>query len=57
MKPIDVENDSFAKYNEESNEKDPKFKIGDHLRISKYNNIFAKGYKPNWSEEIFVIKK
>ena len=57
MKPIDVENDSFAKYNEESNEKDPKFKIGDHLRISKYKNIFAKGYKPNWSEEIFVIKK
>ena len=40
----------FAEYNEESNEKDPKFKIGDHVRISKYKNIFAKGYAPNWSE-------
>ena len=35
----------------------PKFKVGDHVRISKYKNIFAKGYMPNWSEEIFVIKK
>ena len=37
--------------------KDPKFKIGDIVRISKYKNIFAKGYTPNWSEEVFVIKK
>ena len=36
---------------------DPKFKVGDHVRISKYKNIFARGYTPNWSEEIFVIKK
>ena len=57
MKPIDVKSDSFAEYNEESNEKDPKFKIGDHVRISKYNTIFAKGYAPNWSEEVFVIKE
>ena len=57
MKAIDVKNDSFAEYNEESNEKDPKFKIGDHVRISKYKNIFAKEYTPNWSEEIFVVKK
>ena len=57
MKPIDVKNDSFAEYNEESNEKDPKFKVGDHVRISKYKNIFAKGYTPNWSEEIFIVKK
>ena len=42
---------------EESNKKDPKFKVGDHVRTSKYKNIFAKGYAPNWSEEIFVIKK
>ena len=48
--PIDVKNDSFAEYNEESNEKDPKFKVNDHVRISKYENIFAKGYAPNWSE-------
>ena len=57
MKPIDVTNDYFAEYNEESNKKDPKFKIGDHVRISKYKNIFAKGYAPNWSEEVFVINK
>ena len=53
-KPIDVQSDSFAEYYEESNEKDPKFKVGNHVRISKYKNIFAKGYTPNWSEEIFL---
>ena len=47
MKPVDVKNDSFAEYNEESNEKDPKFKVNDHVRISKYKTIFAKGYAPN----------
>ena len=47
MKPIDVKSDSFAEYNDESNEKDPKLKVGDHVRISKYKNIFAKGYAPN----------
>ena len=57
MKPMDVKNDSFAEYNEESNERNPKLKVGDHVRISKYKNIFAKGYAPNWSEEIFVIRK
>ena len=57
MEPIDVKSDSFAEYNEESNEKDPKFKVGDHVRISEYKNIFAKGYAPNWSEEIFVIRQ
>ena len=57
MKPIDVTSNSFAEYNEDSNKKDPKFKVGDHVKSSKYKNIFAKGYVPNWSEEIFVIKK
>ena len=57
MKPVDVGDDSFAEYNEESNEKDPKFKVGDHVRISKFKNVFAKGYTPIWSEEIFIIKK
>ena len=57
MKPINAKSDSFAEYNEESNEKDPKFKVGNHVRISKYKNIFAKRYAPNWSEEIFVISK
>ena len=46
-----------SEYNEESNKKDPKFKIGDHVRISKYKNIFAKGYAPNWSEEVFIVSK
>ena len=57
VKPIDDKNDSFAEYNEESNEKDPKFKVNDHVKISKYKNIFANGYTPNWKEEIFVVKK
>ena len=57
MKPIDVKSDSFAEYNEKSNENDPKFKVGDHVRISKYKSIFAKGYAPNWSEDSFVVKK
>ena len=57
MKPIDVTDDSFAEYNEESNKKDPKFKISNHVTISKYKNVFAKGYAFNWSEEVFVINK
>ena len=57
MKPVDVGDDSFAEYNEKSNEKDPKFKIGDHIRISKFKNVFPKGYTTYWSEEIFVVKK
>ena len=56
-KPIDITDDSFAEYNEESNKQDPKFKVGDHVRISKYKNIFAKGYAPNWSEDVFAINK
>ena len=57
MKPIDVKSVSFAEYNNESNEKDPKFKVGNHVRISKYKYIFAKGYAPNWIEETFIIKQ
>ena len=57
MKPIDVTSDSYAEYNEDSNKKDPKFKVGDHVRISKYKNIFAKGYTQNWSEEVSVVSK
>ena len=57
MKPIDVTDDSYAEYNEDFNKKDPKFKVGDHVRISKYKNIFAKGYTQNWSEEVFVVSK
>ena len=57
MKLIDVTTDSFAEYNEDSNKKNPKLKVGDHVRISNYKNIFAKGYAPNWSEEIFILNK
>ena len=57
VKPIDVTSDSYAEYNEDSNEKDPKFKVGDRVRISKFKNIFAKGYTQNWSEEVFVVSK
>ena len=57
MKPEDVGDNSFAECNEEFNEKDPKFKVGNHFRISKFKNVFAKGHTPNWSEEIFVVKK
>ena len=47
----------YIDFKKEVNDKDPKFKIGDHVRISKYKNIFAKGYTPNWSEEVFVVSK
>ena len=57
IRPIDVTSDSYAEYNEDSNRKDPKFKVGYHVRISKYKNIFAKRYTPNWSEEVFVVSK
>ena len=57
MKPGDVKSGNYAEYNVNSNDKDPKFQLVDHVRISKCKNIFGKGYTPNWSEEIFVIKK
>ena len=57
MKPIDVASDSYAEYNEDSNVTKPKFKVGDHVRISKCKKIFANGYTQNWLEEVFVISK
>ena len=57
MKPIDIKDNTYINTSKEINNKDPKFKVGDRVRISKYKNIFAKGYMPNWSEEVFVIKK
>ena len=56
-KPIDVTDDSYAEYNENPYKKGPKVKVGDNVRISKYKNIFAQEYTPNWSEEIFLISK
>ena len=57
MKPTDVKNNTYIIIDKELNDKDRKFKVGDHVRISKYKNIFAKGYISNWSEKIFVIKE
>ena len=57
MKPIDVTGGSYAEYNENFNRKDPKFKIGDHVRILKYKDIFVKRYALNWSEEVYVVSK
>ena len=57
MKPIDVKNNTYIDFGKEVNDNDLKFKVGDHVRISQYKNIFAKGYTPDWSEEIVVIKK
>ena len=62
MKPVDVKDDTYIDSmkmhpTELHFNKDPKFKVGDHERISKHKNIFAKGHTPNWSKEVFVIKK
>ena len=57
MKPVDVKDNIYIDFKKESNDKNPKFKVDYHVRISKYKNIFAKGYMPNCSEEIFTIKK
>ena len=57
MKPIDVKDNTYINFGKEVNNNNLKFKVGDHVRISKYKNIFAKGYTPNWSEEVFVSKE
>ena len=57
MKVLDVKDNTCINIDKEVNGKDPKFQVGDHGRISKYKNIFAKGYTPNCSEEGFAIKK
>ena len=57
MQSIKVKDNTYIDSIKEVNDKDPKFKVGDHVKISKYGNIFAKGYTPNWSEEDFVIKE
>ena len=57
MEPIDAKDNTYIDFGKEDNDNDPIFKVGDHVRISKYKKIFAKGYTRNWSEEIFVIKK
>ena len=56
-KLVDIKNNTYIDSNKEINDKDPKFKVDDHARISKYKNTFPKGYTLNWSEEVFVIEK
>ena len=57
MKPVDIKDNTYFDFKKEVNDKDPKFKVDDHVRISKYKNIFTKGYTSNWSEKDFVISK
>ena len=57
MKPVDIKPSMHFDFNKENNKEGPQFKVNDHVRISKYKDIFAKGYVPDWSEEAFVIKK
>ena len=57
IKPFDVTSDYHAEYSEDSNKKVPKFNVGDHVRISKYKNIFGKWYTQNWSEDVFIVSK
>ena len=57
MRPIDVKDNTYINTSKNINNKDPKFKVGDRVRISKYKNMFPKVYMPNWSEEVFIIKK
>ena len=57
MKLADVEDNTYIDFEKKVNDRDPKFKIGDHVKISKYENIFAKRYTANWSEEVFIISK
>ena len=57
MKPVNVKDNTYIDFKKEIIDKGPKFKVGDHVRISKYKNIFATGCTPNWSEEVFVVSK
>ena len=57
MKPVDVKSSVYIDSNKEINNEDLKFKSADIARISKHKNISGKGCVPNWSEEVFVIKK
>ena len=57
MKPVYIKSSTYIDFDKRNNKEDLKLKVGDHVRISKYKNIFAKGYVPSWSEEVFVIIK
>ena len=57
MKPVDVKSGTYIDFKKENNKHDPKFEVREHVKISKYKNIFTKGYDPNWFRDIFVIRK
>ena len=57
MKPVDIKSSAYIDFDRKNNKGEPKFKVGDHVRISKYKKISLKGYLPNWSEETFIITK
>ena len=57
MKHVDAKSSTYIDFSIVNNRNDPKFKVVDHVKISKYKRTFAKGDSPNWSEEVFVIKK
>ena len=57
MKHADVKSTTYIDSSKENNDKDPKYKIGDIVKISRYKNIFAKAQIPNWSEEVLMVKK
>ena len=57
MKSVGVKSNTYIDSHKDINEKNPKFKTSDTVRISKYKHFFAKGYTPNWFDQVFVIKK
>ena len=57
MKPVDIKSSTYIDFDERNNKENPKFKVDYHVRTLKYKNVFAKANIPNWSEEVFVIKK
>ena len=56
-KHVDVKDNTYIDFKKEVIDKELTFKVGDYVRISKCKNIFAKGYTPNWSEEVFIVSK
>ena len=54
VKPVDVKSNAHIDFSKENNSENPKFEVGDNIRISKYKSVFAKSYTPNWSEEVFL---
>ena len=56
-KPVNVKDNTYIDFKKEVNDKDSKVKVEDHVRISKFKNIFPEGYTPNWFEEVFIVSQ